>query len=99
MLTRELLLESRGYKVLSVFGDEAAKQVLSRDTKFDLFVVGHAAPDERRQRVARWLKATFPAVKLLSLNPPNHGRVAVADYNVPLNGPDEWLKAVASAIG
>ena len=99
MVTREFLLKQRGYKVISVYGDEAAKEILSRGAQYDLFIVGHAAPDGRRHRVVQWLKASFPNVKILALNPPHHGSVSSADYNIPLDGPEEWLRAVASAIG
>jgi hypothetical protein len=99
MITRELLLKKRGYQVVSVLGDDAARQALSGGITYDLFVVGHAAADQRRLELVSWLKANFPEVRVLSLNPPHHGTLSGADYNVPLNGPDEWLRAVASAIG
>jgi hypothetical protein len=85
MVTRELLLKEHGYKVISVFGDEAAKEILSRGAQYDLFIGGHAATDQRRRRVVQWLKASFPNVKILALNPPHHGSVSSADYNIPLN--------------
>jgi hypothetical protein len=99
MVTRELLLKNRGYEVVSVLGEAAAKKALSDGVKYDLFIVGHAAPYARRHQAVGWLKARFPEAKVLALNPPHYGGDSSADYNVPLNGPDEWLRAVASAIG
>lgn len=99
MVTRELLLERLGYEVVSVFGDEAARRMLSGEgRRYDLFIVGHNAPHLSRVDMVRWLKENFPGVRVLSLNPP-HIRVSNADYNVLLNGPEEWLRVVASAIG
>jgi hypothetical protein len=99
MVTRELLLEKRGYEVVSVLGDSAAKEVLSRGGAYDLFIVGHAASADRRRNLVQWLKINFPDVKVVSLNPPHQGGVPHADYNIPLDGPEEWLRAVRLAIG
>jgi len=99
MTTRELILRSRGYEVVSVFGDTAARQELAKGCNCDLFIVGHNAPDQRRHAIVRWLKENFPHVRVLSLNPPHAGKVSDADYNVTLNGPEEWLRIVSSAIG
>jgi hypothetical protein len=99
MTTRELVLKTRGYQVVSVFGSAAARQALSQSSNYDLFIVGHDAPAEHRQAMVQWLKASFPNVRVLSLNPPHHGGVSSADYNVSLNGPEEWLRVVVSAIG
>jgi hypothetical protein len=99
MVTRELLLKHLGYEVVSVLGDQAARQMLSGDgARYDLFIVGHGGPHLSRVDMVLWLKKNFPGVKVLSLNPP-HVCVSSADYNVLLNGPEEWLRVVASAIG
>ncbi len=37
-----------------------------------------------------WLKAKYPNVKVLALNPPNQ-QLPGADYNVVQNGPEKWL--------
>jgi hypothetical protein len=33
----------------------------------------------------------------LALNPPQYTNLAEADYNLILNGPEEWLSIVANA--
>src|ERR1700730_4871215 len=49
LLSRAELLRERGYEIISVVGNEAAKVVLSSQQQHcDLFIVGHAAPDETR---------------------------------------------------
>jgi hypothetical protein len=48
--------------------------------------------------MVNWLKANFPGPKILALNPPDEMNVNGADYNILLNGPEEWLAAVTSAL-
>ena len=102
-LRRAEVLRSRGYGVISVVGNEAAKVLLSSIQRYDLFIVGHSAPEEIRKEIVAWLKSQYPNVKILSLNPPDHQLLA-ADYNVRQNGPETWLPIVSqqlssSAIG
>lgn len=97
-LQRAELLKSHGYSVVSVVANEAAQVVLSPRQHYDLFVVGHAAPQETRQAMVFWLKAKYPRVKVLALNPPNQ-QVSRADYNVPQNEPENWLPIVSRQLG
>ena len=97
MFTRGKLLERRGYEVISALGNQAAKQALLPRKRYDLFILGHAAPEKERLEMAQWLKDRFPKTKILALNPPHHPRLGGADFNVELNGPEAWL-AVVSAI-
>lgn len=92
-LRRAELLRSRGFGVISVIGNKAAKVLLSSIQRYDLFIVGHAAPEETRRELVEWLKAKYPGVKVLVLNPPNQ-QVVAADYNVRQNGPENWLPIV-----
>jgi hypothetical protein len=59
---RAELLKSHGYNVLSVIGNEVAKVALSPIQHHDLFIVGHAAPEETRQEIVLWLKEKYPEV-------------------------------------
>jgi hypothetical protein len=43
-----------------------------------------------------WLKANYPKVKILALNP-SKDQLIGADYNVVLNDHDEWLSLLAAA--
>jgi hypothetical protein len=88
------LLKSRGYVVISVVGNEAAKVLLSSVQRYDLFIVGHTAPEEARKEIVDWLKAQYPGVKILALNPPDQ-QVPAADFNVP-HGPENWLPIVST---
>jgi hypothetical protein len=94
---RAELLKSRGYDVVCIFGNDAAKVVLSSIQRYDLFIVGHAAPEETRREIIAWLKANFPGVKILALNPPNQEMLG-ADYNVRQNEPETWLSIVTQQL-
>jgi hypothetical protein len=50
-LQRAKLLEARGYTVMTVVGNQAAQLLLSSIQDFDLFIVGHAAPEETRAKI------------------------------------------------
>lgn len=91
------LLKSHGYIAMSVIGNEAAKVVLSSIQHYDLFIVGHAAPEETRREIVDWLRANYPRVKILALNPLNQ-QVPNADYNVPQNAPEGWLAIISQEL-
>lgn len=91
---RTQLLKCRGYAVMSVIGNEAAKAVLSSVEHYDIFIVGHAAPEETRREMVDWLWASYPSVKILALNPLNQ-QIPNADYNAPQNEPENWLPIIS----
>jgi hypothetical protein len=91
-------LRLRGYEVVSVIGNEAAKVVLSMPEQYDFFIIGHAAEDQVRKEMVLWLKAHYPGVPILALNPPKVSELAGADYNVKLNGPETWLPVITTAL-
>ena len=95
---RTIVLRLQGYEVASVLGNEAAKVVLSMPEEVDFFIVGHAADDQVRREMVVWLKAHYPGVRILALNPPRVSELAGADYNVKLNGPETWLPIIANAV-
>jgi hypothetical protein len=79
-------------------GCESAKLILSLPQHFDVFIVGHAAPENDRTAVVAWLKKNFPNTRVLALNPPKLHVLPGADYSVKLNGPETWLPVVSSAL-
>lgn len=87
------LLRGHGYGVISVLSNEAARVLLSSIQKYDLFIVGHAAPEESRREMVDWLKERYPEVKTLALNPP-HQPLHNADYNALYDDPESWLQFV-----
>jgi hypothetical protein len=97
MKTRAELLKSHGFTVISVIGNEAAKAALAAPRHYSLFIIGTSAPNKVRREMADWLKANYPKVPLLALNPPYQQELEPADYNVILNGPEEWLFVVEAS--
>jgi hypothetical protein len=95
---RAELLSNRGYKVGSALGNDDAQHVLANGGTYRLFIVGHAAAKETREEMVRWLKTNFPRTRVLALNPPEAPNLTAADYNLVLNGPEEWLSIVANAV-
>ena len=87
------LLRSRGYGVISVLSNEAAKVLLSSAQEYDLFIIGHAAPEKSRSEMVDWLKAHYPTVKVLALNP-LHQPLPSADFNALASDPEGWLSFV-----
>jgi hypothetical protein len=96
-LRRAELLRSRGYAVISVIGNQATKLLLSSTQHYDLFIVGHAASEETRREIVDWLKAVYPGVKILVLNPPDQ-QVLSADFNVTQNSLENWLPIVTQLL-
>src|SRR5207244_7047991 len=66
---RAQLLRELGYGVISALGNEAAKVLLSSIQHYDLFILGHAAPESSRRAIVAWLRANYPRFKIIALNP------------------------------
>ena len=92
------LLRRFGHEVISVTHNEAAKVALSSFRDVDLFIVDYTAPEQTRKEMVGWLKANYPKVKIIALNPSTDQLVG-ADYNVVLNNHDECLSLLAAATG
>jgi CheY-like chemotaxis protein len=93
---RAELLRRFGHEVISVAHNEAAKVALSSFRDVDLFVIDYKAPEQTRKEMVAWLKANYPRVKIVALNP-SRNQLLGADYNVVLNDHDEWLSLLAAA--
>jgi len=94
---RAELLRRFGHEVISVDNNEAAKGALTGVARVDLFIVGHSAPEQNRKEMVAWLRANYPAVKILALHPSENRELAGADYNVVLNDTNEWLSLITAA--
>jgi hypothetical protein len=95
---RAELLRRFGHEVISVTHNEAAKVALGSYRDVDVFIVGHTAPEQTRKDMVDWLKANYPKVKIVALNP-SRDQLVGADYNVVLNDHDEWFSLLAAAAG
>ena len=95
---RAELLRRFGHEVISVTHNEAAKVALRPFRDVDLFIVDYTALEQTRKEMVGWLKANYPKVKILALNP-SKDQLIGADYNVVLNDHDEWLSLLTAAAG
>jgi hypothetical protein len=93
---RAELLRRFGHEVISVTHNEAAKVALSSFRDVQLFVIDYKATEQARKEMVAWLKANYPKVKIVALNP-SKDQLFGADYNVVLNDCDEWLSLLAAA--
>src|SRR5258708_15781621 len=92
-LRRAELLRSLGYGVISVIGNDPARVLLTSIQHYDLFILGHAAPEVTRTEMIDWINMKYPRVKILAFNA-THQQLLNGDYNVTLNGPEKWLPTV-----
>lgn len=97
-IARSEVLRLHGYEVVSVIGNQSAKVILGMGQHYDLFLVGHGAPEEVRDEMVAWLRANYTDVPILALNSAAIPGLAGADYNVKLNGPETWLPVIATAV-
>jgi hypothetical protein len=63
--------------VVSVVGNEKAKQLLGCNQHYNLFIVGHSASSKTRKEMVRWLQQ----VKILALNS-SQDPLPGADFNL-----------------
>ena len=94
---RAELFRRCGFEVISVADNESAKRALRSIGNVDVFVVGHAAPEQTRKEMVEWLKATFPQIKIVALIPSANRELSRADYNIVLNDWDKWPSLLAAA--
>jgi hypothetical protein len=97
-LKRTDLLRARGYGVVTVIGNEAAKLVLDLSPSWNFFIVGGAAATEVREEIVDWLKSKFPRVPILALNPRETPELLGADYNANQNEPELWLPIIGYGV-
>lgn len=95
---RSEVLRRHGYEVTTVFGNEAAKLILSAPHHCNLFVIGHAAPEEFRREMVEWLKANYPGIPIIALNRHSVLKLPGADYNLKMNGPETLLPLITAAL-
>ena len=97
-MKRTDLMRAHGYEVVSVIGNEAAQFVFDLSQSWNLFIVGDTAQRELREEMAAWLKARFPTIPILALNPPTTPVLCGADYNFESNATELWLPLLSHAL-
>jgi DNA-binding response OmpR family regulator len=76
--TRQLILESQGYRVTSAWGFQLALHACNSG-KYELFVLGHSIPTTDKEALIQEFRAncSAPVIALTRINEP---RVKGADY-------------------
>jgi len=97
--TRSLLLKRQGYVVASVNDLSTALALFTHtDFRFDLLILSHTIEFADRNRLAEVCKESSPQSRVLVLVPRNDCD-PLADACVdPMEGPEAFLKAVASLL-
>ncbi len=94
---RETLFRSFGHEVISVADNDAAKRALASILNVDVFVLGHAAPEQTQKEMVNWLKANFPNARIVALIPSASPLLLCADYNVPQSDWAAWVSLFATS--
>jgi hypothetical protein len=97
LAARAHLLRRDGYDVTSVSGNQIARFVLQARPRYDLFVVGHHAPQHVRNEMIGWLRVHYPNTRIVALN--RRGEVIDGlHYNAPSEPPAAWLSMISAAV-
>ena len=96
MKTRQMILESAGYKVLSaISGGEV--EILCSAFTFHVAVLGQSSAPNLKREILVAVRRSCPTAKVLELYPPHIGRVledADAWLEMPPETPDMLIKVV-----
>jgi len=97
--TRARMLESRGYHVTSVLGNDKAFGLdAAVIAAADLIVIGFSAPYPVRAAMIHWFKQQYPNIPVVALRFHSAESFAEADGGNVSDDPDVWLVAVASTL-
>ena len=96
---RTKMLESSGYQVTSVMGnDDAIALDRAGIAVIDLCVVGFSALHSVRSAMVAWFKAHYPKIPVIVLQFHNWEKFPEADMVTLSEDPNVWLAAVANTI-
>lgn len=97
LITRRMLLEREGHKVISALGFTDSAKQCKRDG-FDLFILGHSIPDPDKKELIRIFRMANHS-PVLSLSRHGETPMVAADYQAPVDDPVEFLRTVAAILG
>jgi len=96
---RTKMLESSGYQVTSVLGnDEAIALDRAGIAAIDLCVVGFSSSHLIRSAMVGWFKAHYPKIPVIVLQFYDWEKFPEADMATLSEDPNVWLAAVANTI-
>jgi CheY-like chemotaxis protein len=99
LTSRQLLLEGRGYEVVSVVGLDAALGACRR-AEFDLVILGHSIPPAHKRQMLDQIRAACQApVLALQRSGESHRIPRDADHTFdPIEGPRAFLETVDAIL-
>jgi DNA-binding response OmpR family regulator len=95
LATRQMILETRGYAVVSALGFLSAADYC-RTGACQLVILGHSIPAEDKEELARICRA-HTSRPILSLELPGEARVD-ADYHASVFEPEQFLATVEGIL-
>jgi DNA-binding response OmpR family regulator len=94
--TRQLVLESRGYKVTSALGfTEAVRHC--KTGHHDLVIIGHSIPISDKQQMIKELR-NVSATPVLALMKPNEEPLNTADYNLDYLNTEKFVEFINEVL-
>ncbi len=91
LATRRMLLEQRGYTVISALGFTKAIEHC-QESGFDLFILGHSIPEDDKLHLIRTFRENCPA-PILSLERHGEGYVP-CDFHASPDDPERFIGVV-----
>ena len=92
LVTRARMLESRGYHVTPVLGnDEALGLDAAVIAAFDSIVIGFSAPHPVRAAMIHWFKQHYPNIPVVALQFHSAESFPEADGGTVSDDPEVWL--------
>ena len=96
---RARMLQSAGYQVTSVLGNDEAFGLKAMDiTAVDLIMIGFSAPQTIRARAVLWFKQHYPTVPVVVLQFHGFERFPEADGTTLSEDPEIWLGQIATIL-
>jgi len=93
---REAVLHRHGFSVVTVKGNEAAKQ--TAPDSFDLVIVGNGGTLEQRQDIVSWFAERWPNLPILVMHAAAEEEFPGATVEFIGDTPQDWIVSIRRAI-
>lgn len=98
--TRTMLLEQAGFKVVPAFGFAAAMETCSKDSSFDLILMGQTIPPKDKRTLISTLREIGCKAPTLSIRRQGDEVLPEVDFTIDSQaGPVALIDAVKAAVG
>ena len=95
--TRDLLLKSGGYDVVSELGFHRGSRAC-RDGGFDVFILGHSIPQDDKLDLIQCFREKNAGAPVIALTRSNEPRLKEVDFYLDPHDPAELLRSLAFLI-